>query len=94
MERFGEPCFGGIFDCYITRPSKMARLGDCTRQAFCEQYFCSVEPLTRPVLIRDGEGKAETFRSWYDLAHDVGVSFPEPGKWEPREVLESAWFFS
>lgn len=84
--------FGAVHDCFIARPSEMGRLGSVTRLAFRHQYLA--DPLAQPVRLRTPGENPEEFATWYALAEAVGVSFPEKGKWEPGEVLDSAWFFS
>lgn len=85
--------FGAIHDCFLTRPSQMGALNQVTRMAFAEQYLH--DPLSHPVRLRDpASSRCEDFASWYTLAEAEGVHFPGRGEWEPREVLDSAWFFS
>lgn len=90
--REGCRSFGGIFDCYITRPSEMAKLKVATRETFAFQY--ALDPLSWPVRVRHPSGSLEEFPSWYVLAAACGVTFPAPGTWSPMEALESFWMFS
>lgn len=85
--------FAAIHDCYIARASEMPTLNTATRVSFCGQYLS--DPLKQPVRLRDLKtGKVEEFLDWFALAKVLGVTFPDYGKWDPAEVLESAWFFS
>lgn len=97
----GGRSFGAIHDCFMTRPSEMADLKRATREAFANMY--AADPLAQPVRLRGGVSEGGTFSevgkvfgyaSWYALAEECGVSFPERGRWDPSEVLDSAWFFS
>lgn len=96
MHRFraeGGTSFAAIHDCYMARPSEMHRLNYSTRQAFMVQY--QADPLKQPVRLRDlRTGTVENFDTWFDLAKSLGVCFPDYGTWDPKEVLNSAWFFS
>lgn len=96
MDLFARPCFGGIFDCYITRPSLIGNLGHCARCGFLDKYGLEdAHPLRQPVRVRDIKtGDLEEYPNWFALAEAVGVTFPEMGTWEPDAVLESEWFFS
>lgn len=85
--------FGAIHDCLITRPSENALIRDLVRASFGERY--TLDPLTLPVEVRSPKEPAGAFYpSWYALARELGVSFPERGTWEPAEVTRSFWFFS
>lgn len=96
MEYFkeaGGTSFGAIHDCYLARPSEMGILNRETRVAFFGQY--RYDPLSYPTRLRDlVSGKVESYDSWYLMAKDLGVSFPDRGKWDPAGVLKSSWFFS
>jgi hypothetical protein len=96
----GDPplCFGANHDCYVTRPSLMPLLARVTREAFLSKY-AGEGPLGEPVRLRSvtGRGSSDTlteYPSWYALAEAAHTQFPERGSWDPREVLNSAWFFS
>lgn len=78
---------GAIHDCYLARPQNIGLMGEAAREAFEFQY--TADPLSFPVRVGD-----EEFPSWYALADSLGVSFPENGLWEPKEVLGSFWCFS
>lgn len=92
-EYFGKKQFGANHDCFITRPSLVAKLGKDARRAFRDQY--AGDPLSKSVMMFDGKDKSGVaFGSWYALAAHCGVEFPEDGTWTPDEVLQSAWFFS
>lgn len=86
---------GAIHDCVLTRPSQVSILGYELRRNFFGMY--RNDPLRLPVELIDpsplGED-LEQFDSWYSLAEHCGVSFPEFGRWQPEEVLGSAWFFA
>lgn len=90
---YGGTCVGVIHDCVMVRPSDVALMHRCLRETFAEMY--AADPLNRPVRIipLDG-GEVTEYESWHALAAEAGVSFPEPGSWEPTEVLDSQWFFS
>lgn len=89
----GGTSFGAVHDCFMGRPSEMGTLNSATRVSFAEQY--TNDPLKQPVRLRDvHSGKVEEFQDWFLMAAHLGVSFPDYGKWEPLEVLKSAWFFS
>lgn len=90
----GGTTFGANHDCLYGRASEMATLGTSVREAFALRY--SQDPLGSPVRLRShgGNGKVETFESWYGLAKAFGVEFPGMGRWDPQEVLRSPWFFS
>ena len=88
--------FGAIHDCLLSRPSLMTRLGSNVRSAFYSKYGTSRgHPLEQPVRLRNVKtGKLEEWPTWYSLAEACKVEFPVLGSWDPREVLESSWFFS
>lgn len=91
----GGGCVGAIHDCVMVRPSEAELMGRCLREAFVGIY--TRNPLSLPVKVGTpgiDEIIWQEFPSWYALALEAGVSFPEPGLWQPYEVLESAWFFS
>lgn len=94
--QYGQPrkAFGAIHDCFITRPSMMEDLAFHTRETFAEMY--RADPLNHEVCLGElaASGKQERYPSWYALAEACGTAFPEPGAWEPDEVLGSQWFFS
>lgn len=91
---YQRPDFGAIHDCFLTRPSLAATLNVSIRDAFLRQY--TADPLAHPVRLYDPTSRVppETFLSWYKLAEHFGVQFPERGKWDPKDVLDSPWFFS
>jgi len=87
-------CVGAIHDCVMVRPSEVALMQRCLREAFAMMY--NEDPLTRPVRLIstvDGEPDME-YANWHEVAAAAGVSFPDHGTWEPRQVLSSQWFFS
>lgn len=98
----GGGCVGSVHDCVMVRPSEAALMGRCLREAFVALY--EEDPLSQPVRLISPWGKqhpeeapgefVEEFPSWYALAGQAGVAFPERGSYDIREVLESAWFFS
>lgn len=90
----GGGSFGANHDCLYGRSSESLILGASVRAAFRARYLA--DPLSAPVRLRSaGEtDKVETFESWYVLAKHFGVDFPERGRWDPSEVMKSAWFFS
>lgn len=89
----GTP-FGANHDCLYTRSSEAHTVGVAVRMAMMNRYLW--DPLKSPVRLRSSgdAGKVETFESWYALAKHFGIQFPEMGKWDPSEVMKSAWFFS
>lgn len=90
---YGGGGVGAIHDCLLTRPSENALMRSSVREAFATRYMR--DPLSLPVEVRSPKEQAGAFyASWYELAAELGVSFPERGEWEPEEVLRSAWFFS
>lgn len=91
FRKLGGKTFGANHDCLYTRSSESRLIGAAVREAFRQRY--AGDPLMSPVRIR-GEDKLEEFGSWYDLAKHFGVCFPEMGRWDPSEVMRSAWFFS
>lgn len=91
----GGGCVGAIHDCVMVRPSEAELMGRCLRESFVSIYVRN--PLSLPVKIGTpgiDEIVWQEFPSWYALAQEAGVSFPETGLWQTYEVLESAWFFS
>lgn len=86
--------FGANHDCLYARSSEARIIGAAVREAFHQRY--AGDPLASPVRLRSSgdEGKLEQFGSWYELAKHFGVVFPEMGRWDPAEVMQSAWFFS
>ena len=48
------------------------------------------------VIVTEGldEGHVIEYPNWHALASAAGTAFPEPGSWQPSEVLGSQWFFS
>lgn len=91
FQRVGGTTFGANHDCFYTRASEASRLATAVRGAFALRYLG--DPLANPVRLRDKE-KVVTFPSWYSLAKEFGVEFPEMGKWDPTGVMKSFWFFS
>lgn len=93
---YGGTTFGANHDCLYTRSSQARMVGAAVREAFRERYVG--DPLASPVSLRsvDKDGKAglEFYDSWYALAKHFGVELPEIGRWDPNEVMRSAWFFS
>lgn len=87
----GGTSFGANHDCLYGRPSEIVGLNGAVRAAFAARYMR--DPLENPVRLRSNE-KVEEYPSWYTMAKAFGVQFPEKGRWDPNEVLKSAWFFS
>lgn len=94
FRHYGGSTFGANHDCLFTRSSEERIAGAAVRRAFNQRY--TEDPLNAPVRLRSSgdDGKVETFESWYALAKHFGVTFPEMGRWDPQEVMKSAWFFS
>lgn len=89
----GGRSLGTIHDCLLTRPSEAGLAGRAVRHAFATRYMA--DPLSLPVQLLDPKSKTGPFyQSWYQLAAELGVNFPEKGTWDPNEVTKSAWFFS
>lgn len=94
----GGGCVGSVHDCLMVRPSEASLMSACLRSAFVSLY--EEDPLSQPVRLIDRSettidfGGSKEYPSWYALAADAGVEFPERGSFDIREVLESAWFFS
>lgn len=97
VQRFrvrGGGCVGSVHDCLMVRPSEAKLMGECLRDTFVEMY--EDDPLGQPVRLLTGDeaGSYTEFDSWYSLASEAGVEFPERGSFDIQEVRESAWFFS
>lgn len=89
----GGKTFAANHDCLTTRASEMHLMARAVREAFAGRY--RGDPLTHPVRMRDlTSERTWQFDSWYSLARDFGVDFPEKGRWLPEDVLHSEWFFS
>ncbi len=68
-------------------------MGRSLREAFKEMY--EEDPLSKPVKLIPLDGSEEiVYGSWYELADAAGTAFPQPGTWQPSEVLSADWFFS
>lgn len=92
----GGTSFGAIHDCLLCRPSEWDKLSEAVRYAFVTQYADPEHhPLRRPVKLTrvDSEVRID-YSDWYALAAEFGAELPNFGSFDPRQVIESAWFFS